>query len=125
FLVDVRLDRRVADVGVDLHAGHLADRHGIESLCEVIHVRGNDQPPPGDLVAHQLNRELLALRDAFHLGSHRALAGEVHLGDAAHTRVSLTETGAGSGERYPTANRAAAAHRSEPLPAPRSPHTSI
>src|SRR5947207_3386121 len=105
-LVDVRLDGRVADVGVDLHAGHLADRHRIEPLREVTHIRGNDEPPASDLVAHLFDRERFALCDALHLGGDGALTGEVHLRDAAHTRVSLTETGAESGERYPTVQTA-------------------
>src|SRR5207302_7202989 len=54
-LVDIRLDGGVADVGVDLHARQLADRHGIEPPGEVVYVGGNDQPPAGHLVAHQLD----------------------------------------------------------------------
>src|SRR5437879_3052401 len=105
-LVDVRLDRRVADVGVDLDARHLADRHRIEALRQVIHVRRNDESPPGDLGANRLDRELFPVGDAAHLFGDGTLAAEMHLGNTGHERVSLTETGAGSGERYPTVQTA-------------------
>src|SRR5204863_176583 len=90
-------DRRVADVGVDLHARHLADRHGVETPGEVIHVGGDDEPPAGDLVTHQLDRELFPLRDALHLGGGGALAGQVLLGPAIHNRLpSPVLAGSGS-----------------------------
>src|SRR5213082_3738995 len=96
-LVDVRLDRRVPDVGVDLHARHLPDRHRVEAPGEVVHVRWNDQAPPRDLVAHEIGGEPFALRDALHLGSDGALTGEVHLGEAGHTELpSPVRTGSGS-----------------------------
>src|SRR5207245_10347000 len=100
-LVDVRLDRRVAELGVDLDARHLADRHRIEALRQVIHVRRNDESPPGDLGANRLDRELFPVGDAAHLFGDGTLAAEMHLGNTVHERVSLTETGAGCGERYP------------------------
>src|SRR5207249_1360529 len=109
-------------VRVDLHVRHLADRHRIESLREMVHVRGDDESPAGDLVPHELDREPFPLRDARHLIRNPALARRVHLCNAVHTRVSLTETGAGSGERYPTVQTALAlrtgVNRSL-LPAPR------
>src|SRR5881296_384138 len=96
-LLDVRLDGRVADVGVDLHAGHLADRHRIEPFREVVHVRGDDEAPAGDLVTDELDRERFPLRDASHLGGDGALAGEMHLREAGHTELpSPVRTGSGS-----------------------------
>jgi hypothetical protein len=47
---------------------------------EVPHVRGDDQPPAGDLVADELRRDVLALGNADHFGSDDALAGGLILG---------------------------------------------
>src|SRR5437867_1707686 len=95
--VDIRLHRGVADVGVDLDAGHLADRHRIEPLLQMIDVGGNDEPPNGDLVANGFDRERFPFGDALHLGCARALAGEEHLGAASHTELpSPVRTGSGS-----------------------------
>src|SRR5438034_10422982 len=96
-LIDVRLDGRVADVGVDLHASHLADRRRIEPFREVVHVRGDDEAPAGDLVTDELDRERFPLRDALHLGGDGALAGKMHLREAGHPELpSPVRTGSGS-----------------------------
>src|SRR5881628_3085004 len=96
-LVDVRFDGRVADVGVDLYAGHLPDRHRIEPFREVVHVRGDDEAPAGALVTDELDRERFPRRDALHLGGDGALAGEMHLREAGHTELpSPVRTGSGS-----------------------------
>ena len=81
---DITGDGGVADVGVDLDAGHLADRHRVEPLGDVLDVGRDDEAPARDLVADQLGRELFALGDAVHLGGDGALAGAVHLSDAGH-----------------------------------------
>jgi len=83
--VDVRLDRGIADVGVDLHRGDFADRHRVKTLHQVIDVSGDDEPADRDFVANCLRRETLPLGDAAHLGSDGALTGVVHLGAAGHT----------------------------------------
>src|SRR5207237_4504177 len=78
-------------------ARHLADRDGIELPGEVVYVGGNDQPPAGHLVAHQLDGKPFPPRDPLHLGSDRAIAGEVHLSEAGHTELpSPVRTGSGS-----------------------------
>src|SRR5712691_6037782 len=94
--VDIRLDGRIADIGVDLDAGDLADRHGIEALFQVIDVGRNDEPAYRDLVADGLRRQPFPLGDALHLGGNRALTGEEHLGAAGHTELpSPVRTGSG------------------------------
>src|SRR6185295_11638652 len=97
---DVRRDRAVADIGVDLDQEVAADRHRL--ALGVVDVAGNDGAPAGDLVADELGgdevgdrraevlavprfregmraAEVLADRDIFHLGRDDAAAGIVHL----------------------------------------------
>src|SRR5213592_1651045 len=63
----------------------------------MVHVRGDDESPAGDLVPHELDREPFPLRDALHLGGDGALTGEVHLREAGHTELpSPVRTGSGS-----------------------------
>src|SRR5207237_6559402 len=87
----------VAAVGVDLDAGDFADRHGIETLCQMIDVGWNDQPADGDFVANRLRRQLFSLGDPKHLGGDRALTSEKHLSSASHAELpSTVRTGEGS-----------------------------
>ena len=55
-LVDRGGDRRVADVGVDLHQEVAADRHRLE--LGVVDVAGDDRPPPRDLVPDEFRGDL-------------------------------------------------------------------
>jgi hypothetical protein len=55
-----RGDRRVADVGVDLHQEVAADRHRLE--LGVVDVRGQDGAAARHLVAHELRGDLLGDR---------------------------------------------------------------
>ena len=106
-LLDRGGDRRVADVGVDLHQEVAADDHRLE--LGVVDVGGDDGAAAGDLVAHELGRDLardarrrsacarvlasraalarspalqvLADGDELHLRRDDAAAGVVHLRD--------------------------------------------
>ena len=79
--IHVGRDLGVADVGVDLHPRHLADRHRLECAREVVNVGGDDEPADGDLVAHQLGRKLLALGDEAHRVRDLAPTRVMHLCD--------------------------------------------
>ena len=57
FLFDAGSDRRVADVGVDLHQEVAADDHGLR--FRVVDVAGDDGTPGGHLIAHELGRDVL------------------------------------------------------------------
>jgi hypothetical protein len=92
-LVDVRLDRRVADVGVDLDVRHLPDRHRVEPRGEVVHVRRNDEAAAGDLRAHQFHGKRFALGDTLHFGGGDTLTGEVLLGTGGHVRTPFAGIG--------------------------------
>ena len=63
--VDVRSDRGVADVGVDLAFRRDADGHRLE--VAMIDVGRNDHAAARDLRPDQLRREVLAVRDMPHL----------------------------------------------------------
>ena len=79
FLLDRRGNGRVADIGVDLHEEVAADDHRLQFA--VINVRRNDRPTTGDLIAHELGRDVLgdfraeafAVADRF-LGARQGLA---------------------------------------------------
>ncbi len=77
FPVDVRGDRRVADIGVDLAPGGDADAHRLQ--VGVIDVGGNDHPSARHFGADQFRREALARGDVVHLLRDDALPGIVHL----------------------------------------------
>ncbi len=79
FVLDRRADRRVADVGVDLHLEVAADDHRLE--LGVIDVGRDDGPAAGDLVADEVGAEALADGDELHLGRDLALARVVQLRD--------------------------------------------
>ena len=79
FLLDGGGDRRVADVGVDLHEEPTADHHRLG--LGVVDVRREDRAPARDLVADEFGRHALAQGDELHLGCDLAPARVVHLGD--------------------------------------------
>ena len=56
FVVDVRCDRRVADVRVDLATGLDADAHRLKALTQVFDIGRDDHASPGDLRADLLRR---------------------------------------------------------------------
>src|SRR6266404_1802243 len=72
---------RIADVGVDLHPCNLPDRHRLEGGREMVDVGGDYETPDCDLIAHQLERKLLALGDEAH-----------RIGDLVPTRVMHLRT---------------------------------
>ena len=95
--IDVGLHRRVTDVGVDLDAGDLADRHRVKPLLQMIDVGRDYQPADRDFVPNRLGRKPFPLGDALDLGSNGALTGEEHLGAAGHAELpSPVRTGSGS-----------------------------
>ncbi len=77
FLLDIAGDGRVTDVGVDLALRLDADAHGLD--FRMIHVGRDDHASGGNFVAHQLRRDLLALRNVQHLLGQQAFAGKMHL----------------------------------------------
>ena len=83
-LIDVRLDRRIADVGVDLDLRNGTDPHRIQPPGDVVDIRRNDQTSPRHLVADQLRGEVLTFRDPLHRWSDGALTGKKHLRDGFH-----------------------------------------
>src|SRR2546422_8730694 len=94
-LVDVRLARGVAEVGVDLDLGQGADRHGIEPQRQVVLVRGDDEAAARDLVAHELRRKRFTLRHAPHLLGDLAVSRHMELGYAGHRSGSFMTSLAG------------------------------
>ncbi|MCY1525003.1 hypothetical protein D9M68_599660 [compost metagenome] len=110
FFLDARSDRRVADVGVDLHLEVAPDGHRLD--LGVVDVGGDDGAAAGHFVAHELGRDdarnarahrvarhafrallvgevfghplalaVLAQGHVFHFGRDDAAACVVHLGD--------------------------------------------
>ena len=77
--LDGRGDRRVPDVGVDLHREVPADDHRLE--LGMIDVRRDDRPPARDLAPHELGGHPLAQRDELHLLGDLPAARELHLRD--------------------------------------------
>ncbi len=75
---DVRRNGGVADVGVDLDAGGLADADGLQP--RVVDVGRDDHAARRDLLSHGLRLQPLALRDGAHLRRDGAPPGVVHLG---------------------------------------------
>ena len=71
-------DRRVADVGVDLHQERLADDHRLG--FGVVDVVGDDGPAGGHLAADQFHVAVLAQRHEPHLRGDDPVPGIVHLG---------------------------------------------
>ncbi len=87
FLVDVRGDGGIADVGVDLAQRGHADRHRLQ--LGMVDVGGDDHAPARHFVAHQLRRELFALGHVEHLFRDQTLAGIVHLREVAVAVIRL------------------------------------
>ena len=75
-----RGDRRVADVGVDLHRERLADDHRL--ALRVVVVGRDHRPAAGHLVAHQLGGHALARGDERHLRGDLAGPRPLQLGAA-------------------------------------------
>ncbi len=63
-----------------LQAERDADAHRLE--VRVVHVRGDDEPPSRNFVAHDGRLDAFARRDVRHLLGDDPLAGVVHLGPA-------------------------------------------
>ena len=77
FLSDLRSDRGIADVGVDLAAESYADAHRFER--SVIDIGRNNGAAAGHFAAHEFGFHLLAAGHIFHFFGDYALTGEVHL----------------------------------------------
>ena len=75
--VDRGANRRVADVGVDLHQEVTADDHRL--ALGMIDVRRQDRAPARELVADELRLDALAQRDELHLARDLAAPRVVHL----------------------------------------------
>jgi hypothetical protein len=79
--VDVRRNRRVADVGVDLAARRDADRHRFE--FGVVDVGRDDEAAGCNLGANQFGVKLLPPGDKLHFLGDAAQPSVVHLGEVA------------------------------------------
>src|SRR5262249_37679697 len=77
FLLDIRTDGRIADVGVDFAFGCNADTHRLE--VGVIDIGWNNKPAASHLRADLLGRQIFPPRDVVHLLSDDALAGVMQL----------------------------------------------
>ena len=77
FFVDVRRDRRVADVRVHLAPRRDPNPHRLQ--FRMVHVGRNDQPPHSHFVADHFHRQILALRHVGHFFREQAFARKVHL----------------------------------------------
>ena len=82
-LSDLRTDRGIADIGVDLALEGHADAHRLKRA--MMDIGGNDGASASDLAAHELGFDLFAAGDVFHLFSDDAEAGEVHLREITRT----------------------------------------
>ena len=81
FFVNVRSDRRVTDVGVDLAERGHADAHGVQ--FRMIDVGRNNHAAAGDFFTNQFRRDFFAVSDVSYFLSQDALAGIMHLREVA------------------------------------------
>src|SRR5450432_2437146 len=81
FFFDLRRDRRIANIRINLAQRCHADRHWLE--FGMVDVGGDDHSSAGHFVADELRRQLLFVGDEAHLFGDHALARVMHLAEIA------------------------------------------